>query len=139
MQTDRDSPHPSTQSEGLICAIRYLGFLFQTTTASVVAEPPYRSSLSRCRFGRSGSRGFVGRLLRLRLISRGLAPRVHSFRDRCRYRYIWPSQTNPVSSSRSSERQKLPAFHTHPMSGLEVLCRLWLAYWVENQFTIHLD
>ena len=100
---------------------------------------PYRSSLSRCRLGRSGSRGFVGRLLRLRLISRGLAPRVHSFRDRCRYRYIWPSQTNPVSSSRSSERQKLPAFHTHPMSGLEVLCRLWLAYWVENQFTIHLD
>gem|GEM_PF-1129662 len=27
------------QAEGLICAIRYLGFLFQTTPAGVVAEP----------------------------------------------------------------------------------------------------
>ena len=27
------------QSEGLVCAIRYLGFLFQTTPAGVVAEP----------------------------------------------------------------------------------------------------
>jgi hypothetical protein len=61
------------------------------------------------------------------LISHGLAPRVHSFRDWRRYRYIWPSQTNPVSSSRSSERQKLPAFHTHPTLGLRVLCGLWLA------------
>ena len=29
---------------------------------------------------------------------------------------------------RSSERQKL----RHPTSGLEVLRRIWLAYWVEN-------
>ena len=27
------------QAEGLVCAIRYLGFLFQTTLAGVVAEP----------------------------------------------------------------------------------------------------
>ena len=27
------------QAEGLVCAIRYLGFLFQTTPAGVVAEP----------------------------------------------------------------------------------------------------
>ena len=48
----------------------------------------HRSSLSGCRFGRSGSSGFVVSFRRLRLTSRGLAPRVHSFRDRCRYRYI---------------------------------------------------
>ena len=50
---------------------------------------PYRSFLLGCRFGRSGSSGFVVGFRRLRLISRGLAPRVHSFRDRCRYRYIF--------------------------------------------------
>ena len=27
------------QAEGLVCAIRYLGFLFQTTPAGVIAEP----------------------------------------------------------------------------------------------------
>ena len=27
------------QAKGLVCAIRYLGFLFQTTPAGVVAEP----------------------------------------------------------------------------------------------------
>ena len=27
------------QAEGLVCAIRYLGFLFQRTSAGVVAEP----------------------------------------------------------------------------------------------------
>ena len=27
------------QAEGLVCAIRYLGFLFQTTPAGVVAKP----------------------------------------------------------------------------------------------------
>lgn len=27
------------QAEGLVCTIRYLGFLFQTTPAGVVAEP----------------------------------------------------------------------------------------------------
>ena len=27
------------QAEGLVCAIRYLGFLFQTAPADIVAEP----------------------------------------------------------------------------------------------------
>ena len=27
------------QAEGLVCTIRYLGFLFQTTPAGIVAEP----------------------------------------------------------------------------------------------------
>ena len=27
------------QAEGLVCAIRYLGFLFQTTPAVIIAEP----------------------------------------------------------------------------------------------------
>ena len=87
----------------------------------------YRSSLSGCRFGRSESSGFPGCFRRLRWSNCVPAPRVRSCRDRCRYRYICPSQTNPVSSSRSSERQKLPAFHTHPTLGLRVLCGLWLA------------
>ena len=29
------------QAEGLVCVIRYLGFLFQTTPAGIVAEPQY--------------------------------------------------------------------------------------------------
>ena len=36
---------------------------------------PYRSFLSGCRFGRSGSSGFVGGFHRLRLSNRGLGPR----------------------------------------------------------------
>ena len=47
----------------------------------------YRSSLSGCRFGRSGSSGFVGGFCLLRWSSLGLAPRVRSCRDRCRDRY----------------------------------------------------
>ena len=63
------------QSEGLVSAIRYLGFLFQTTPAGIVDNPNQvavfighlsRSSLSGCRFGRSGSSGFVGDFRRLR-------------------------------------------------------------------------
>ena len=48
----------------------------------------YRSSLSGCRFGRSGSSGFVGGSHRLRWSSCVPAPRVRSCRDRCRDRYI---------------------------------------------------
>ncbi len=50
------------QSEGLVSTIRYLGFFFQTTSAGVVTKPDsprYWSSLSGCRFGRSGSIGCV--------------------------------------------------------------------------------
>ena len=48
----------------------------------------YRFSLLGCRFGRSESSGFVGSSRRLRWSSYVLAPRVHSCRDRYRYRYI---------------------------------------------------
>ena len=58
------------QAEGLVCAIRNLGFLFQTTLAGVVAEPQQIAiligHLSGCRFGRSGSSGLVGRFRFLR-------------------------------------------------------------------------
>ena len=71
---------------------------------------PYRSSLSGCRFGRSGSSGFVGGFLRLRLFSRGLALRGRScvgIGVDIGISAVPKSQTNPLSSSRSSERQKL--------------------------------
>ena len=42
---------------------------------------PYRSSLSRCRFGRSGSSGIVVGFLRLQLSSRGLVPKVRVYRN----------------------------------------------------------
>ena len=53
---------------------------------------PYRSSLSGCRFGRSGSSGLVGRFRFLRWSSCIPMPRGRSFRDRCRYRYICRSK-----------------------------------------------
>lgn len=43
---------------------------------------PYRLSLLGCRFGRSGSSGFVGGFLRLRLSNRGLVPGVRAYRTR---------------------------------------------------------
>ena len=49
---------------------------------------PYRSSLLGCRFGRSGSSGFVGGFRRLRLSNRGLALKARRNPGRCRYRYI---------------------------------------------------
>ena len=33
------------QAEGLVCAIRYSGFLFQTTPAGIVAEPQQQTVL----------------------------------------------------------------------------------------------
>ena len=42
---------------------------------------PYRSSLSGCRFGRSGSSGFVVSFRRLRLSSRGLVLKVRVYRN----------------------------------------------------------
>ena len=46
-----------------------------------------QSSLSGCRFGRTGSSGFVGGFHLLRLSSCIPAPKVHNCRDRCRNRY----------------------------------------------------
>ena len=54
------------------------------TTASC---RPYRSSLSECRFGRSGSSGFVGGFRRLRLSNCGPAPKARRSLGRCRDRY----------------------------------------------------
>ena len=42
---------------------------------------PYLSSLSGCRFGRSGSSGIVVGFLRLQLSSRGLVPKVRVYRN----------------------------------------------------------
>jgi len=49
---------------------------------------PYRSSRAGCRFGRSGSSGFVGSFRRLQLSSLGLAPAVRRSLGLRRYRYI---------------------------------------------------
>ena len=49
---------------------------------------PYRSSLLGCRFGRSGSSGFVVGFRRLRLSNCGLGLKARRNLDRCRYRYI---------------------------------------------------
>ena len=49
---------------------------------------PYRSFLLKCRFGRSGSSGLVGRLPRLRLSNREPALKDRRNTDWCRYRYI---------------------------------------------------
>ena len=48
---------------------------------------PNRQSRVGCRFGRSGSSGFVGRFRLLRLSSCVPAPKVRNCRDRCRNRY----------------------------------------------------
>ena len=49
---------------------------------------PYRSSLSECRFGRSGSSGFVGGFRLWHWCGCVLVPKVRSCRDRYRGRYI---------------------------------------------------
>ena len=49
---------------------------------------PYRSSLLGCRFGRSGSSGFVVGFRRLRLSNRGLVLKARRNPGRYRYRYI---------------------------------------------------
>ena len=49
---------------------------------------PYQSSHAGCRFGRSGSSGFVGGFRFLRLSNCVPVPKVRSCRDRCRDRYI---------------------------------------------------
>ena len=48
----------------------------------------YRLSLLGCRFGRSGSSGFVVGFRRLRLSNRGLGLKARRNLDRYRYRYI---------------------------------------------------
>ena len=81
------------QSEGVICTIRYLGFLFQSAPDGVVGESNQIVVLignlfRKADFGRSGSCGFVGGFHLLRWSGCGPVPRVCNCRNRCRYRYI---------------------------------------------------
>ena len=72
------------QAEGLVCAIRYLGFFFQTAPAGVVTKPdyrPYRSSLLGYRFGRSGSSGSIVYFRRLRWWGFDRRSRVRAYRS----------------------------------------------------------
>ena len=48
---------------------------------------PYQSSHAGCRFGRSGSSGFVGGFRLWHWCGCVLVPKVRSYRDRCRDRY----------------------------------------------------
>ena len=66
-----------------------------------------RSSLAGCRFGRSGSSGFVVSFYRLRWFNRGFVLKVHSCRDRCRYRYICRPVGLPARGGCCSERIRL--------------------------------
>ena len=88
----------------------------------------YRSSHAGCRFGSSGSSGFVVSFRRLRLFSRGLAPRSRSCRDRCRYRYICrPKRIRFPLRGRLKNRKCVSVYCTYPTSRLKVLCGLQLA------------
>ena len=86
---------------------------------------PYRSSHVGCRFGRSGSSGFVVGFHRLRLSDREPVLKDRRNPDRCRYRYICRpvgfltvNGCNPASSSRSSEKCLHYAYLTLGMEAL---------------------
>ena len=66
----------------------YSDFSMRCSCRTKPSYRPYRSSLFGCRFGSSGSSGFVGRFRFLRWSGCGPVPRVRNCRDRCRYRYI---------------------------------------------------
>ena len=69
---------------------------------------PYRSSLLGCRFGRSGSSGFVGDFLRLRWSGCVPVPKVRNCRDRCRYRYICRPGVLPAANGCRPKRIRFP-------------------------------
>ena len=78
-------------AERLVCAIRYLSFLFQTTPSGVFAVPQQIAMdvghfFRGCRFGRSGSSDFVVGFLLLRWSSCVPVPKVRKNLGRCRYR-----------------------------------------------------
>ena len=58
---------------------------------------PYRSSLSGCRFGRSGSSGFVGGFCLLRLSNREPVLKARRNLDRRRYRYTCYDITQDIA------------------------------------------
>ena len=94
----------------------------------------YRSSHAGCRFGRSGSNGFVGGFRHLRLSNCVPVPKVRSCRDWCRDRYIYRPVGFPVRGGCHPKQIRFPlrgrlkngnrarASRAHPTSGLKVLC-----------------
>ena len=90
----------------------------------------HRSSLSGCRFGRSGSSGLVGRLLRLRLSDREPVLKDRRNPDWCSYRYICRTGEFLAVNGCRPKRIQLPlrgclrsrsrvrAFHSHSTSEL---------------------
>ena len=99
----------------------------------------YRSSHAGCRFGRSGSNGFVGGFRHLRLSNCVPVPKVRSCRDWCRDRYIYHPVGFPIRGDCHPKQIRFPlrgrlkngnrarASRAHPTSGLKVLCGLGLA------------
>ena len=78
------------QTERLVSSSGYVGFTLQFAPTIIIPKPdcrPYWQSRVGCRFGRSGSSGFVGGFRLLRLSSCVPAPKVRNCRDRCRNRY----------------------------------------------------
>ena len=65
---------------------------------------PYRLALSGCRFGRSGSSGFVGGFHRLRLSNREPVLKDRRNPDWCRDRYICRLNFAPVTDGCSPKR-----------------------------------
>ena len=90
----------------------------------------HRSSLSGCRFGRSGSSGLVGRLLRLRLSDREPVLKDRRNPDWCRYRYICrpvgflavngcrPKRIRLLLRGCLRSRSRVRAFHSYSTSEL---------------------
>ena len=68
----------------------------------------YRSSRAGCRFGRSGSSGFVGRFRLLRWSGYVPVPGVRSCRDWCRYRYTCRPVGFPVRGGCRPRRIRFP-------------------------------
>ena len=100
---------------------------------------PYQSYRAGCRFGRSGSSGFVGGFRLLRWSGCGSVPRVRNCRDRCRYRYTCcPVGFLAVNGCRPKRiqvplrgclrsRSRVRVYHADFTSGLEVSYGLRIA------------
>ena len=68
----------------------------------------YRSSLSGCRFDRSGSSGFPVCFRLRHWCGCGPVPRVRSYRDRCRYRYTCRLVGLPAADDCRPKRIRFP-------------------------------
>ena len=119
----------SSHSSGGISGKKTPKFLFSFVRRKLACLR-HRSSLSGCRFGRSGSSGLVGRLLRLRLSDREPVLKDRRNPDWCRYRYICrPVGFLAVNGCRPKRirlplrgclrsRSRVRAFHSHATSEL---------------------